>query len=325
MDMLYLVFGVFLFIAVVLLVEGAYLMWNTSKGPEAKRIARRLRLMSAGTSLAGEEVSILKSRMLSETPAIERLLLLAPRVKQLDRLLEQSGLTWSVAELLGMMALAAIAGAAVALYFRMSFLMTLVAALIMGALPIAYVVNARAKRMVRVEQQLPDALDLVGRALRAGHAFPTAVKMVSDELSDPIGGEFRTLFDEVNYGVSMHTALLNLAARIPVTDLRYFVIAVLIQRETGGNLAELLDNIAAIIRARLKLFGQVRVLSAEGKLSAWILTLLPICVAFVMNIVNPSFISILWKDPMGLRLVGGAVVLMIFGVFWMWRIVKIHV
>jgi tight adherence protein B len=325
MDALYLVFGVFLFIAVVLLVEGAYLLWNTSKGPEAKRIARRLRLMSAGTSQAGEEVSILKTRMLSQTPAIDRLLLQAPRVKQLDRLLEQSGLTWSVAELLGLMLLSAVAGAALALYFGMTFFLTLIAAVLMAALPIAYVFNARAKRMVKVEQQLPDALDLIGRALRAGHAFPTAVKMVSDELSDPIGGEFRTLFDEVNYGVSMHTALLNLAARIPVTDLRYFVIAVLIQRETGGNLAELLDNIAAIIRARLKLFGQIRVLSAEGKLSAWILTLLPVGVAIAMYFVNRAFISVLWTDPKGLQLVGGAVLLMIFGIFWMWRIVKIHV
>ena len=124
MDVLYLVFGVFVFIAVVLLVEGAYLMWNTSKGPEAKRIARRLRLMSAGTSQPGEEVSILKSRLLSQTPAIERLLLQAPRIQHLDRLLEQSGVTWSVAELLGMMALSAVAGAAVALYFGMTLFLT---------------------------------------------------------------------------------------------------------------------------------------------------------------------------------------------------------
>jgi tight adherence protein B len=325
MDALYLVFGVLLFVAVVLLVEGAYLMWNTSKGPEAKRIARRLRLMSAGASVAGEEASILKTRVLSGTPSIERLLLLAPRVKQLDRLLEQSGLTWSVAELLGLILLAAAVGAVIALYFGMTFFLVLIAALIVGALPVAYVFNARAKRMVKIEQQLPDALDLIGRALRAGHAFPTAVKMVSDELNDPISGEFRTLFDEVNYGVSMNTALLNLAARVPVTDLRYFVIAVLIQRETGGNLAELLDNISAIVRARLKLYGQIRALSAEGRLSAWILTLLPICVAIGLNIVNPALISVLWKDPAGLKLIAGAVVLMIFGIFWMWRVVKIHV
>ena len=135
MDALYLVFGVFLFIAVVLLVEGAYLMWNTSKGPEAKRIARRLRLMSAGASQVGEEASILKSRMLSETPSIERLLLRAPRVKQLDRLLEQSGLTWSVAELLGLMLLSAVAGAALALYFGMTLFLTLIAAVIIFSAP----------------------------------------------------------------------------------------------------------------------------------------------------------------------------------------------
>src|SRR2546422_8449092 len=142
MDALYLVFGVFLFIAVVLLFEGAYLIWNTSKGPEAKRIARRLRLMSAGTSVAGDEVSILKSRMLSQTPAIERLLLQAPRVKQLDRLLEQSGLTWSVAELLGLMLLSAVAGAAVALYFGMTLLLTLIAAGLFGAVAVAPVFYA---------------------------------------------------------------------------------------------------------------------------------------------------------------------------------------
>jgi tight adherence protein B len=151
------------------------------------------------------------------------------------------------------------------------------------------------------------------------------VKMVGDELNDPIAGEFRILFDEVNYGVSMNTGLLNLAARVPVTDLRYFVIAVLIQRETGGNLAELLDNISAIIRARLKLYGQIRVLSAEGRMSAWILTLLPICLAFAMTFVNRALISVLWTDPVGLKLIGVALVLMIFGIFWMWRIVKIHV
>src|SRR5512132_520786 len=151
MDTLYVVFGVLLFIGVVLLVEGVYVMWNTSKGPEAKRIARRLRLMSAGASQSGEEASILKSRVLSETPSFERLLLLAPRVKQLDRLLEQSGLTWSVAELLGLMVLAAAVAVVIALYFGMTFFLALVAALIVGALPIGFVFNARGKRMVKIE------------------------------------------------------------------------------------------------------------------------------------------------------------------------------
>jgi hypothetical protein len=146
---------------------------------------------------------------------------------------------------------------------------------------------------------LPDAIDLMGRALRAGHAFPTALKMVGDEMAEPVGAEFRTLFDETNYGVSMQNALLNLVARVPSTDLQYFVVAVLIQRETGGNLAELLDNISAIVRDRLKLMGQIRTLSAEGRLSAWILGLLPFATAALINLVNPGFMKVLWEDPIG--------------------------
>jgi len=325
MDSLYLVFGVLVFIAVVLLVEGAYLMWNSAMGPEAKRIARRLRLMSTGTTQAGDEGSILKGRTLSQSPVIERLLLHAPRIRHADRLLEQSGLTWSVAEFLGLILLAAAGGAALALYFGMTPLLALIAAVSVGAMPVFYAFSARKTRIVKIELALPNALDLIGRALRAGHAFPTAVQMVGDELSDPIGGEFRTVFDEVNYGIAMPTALLNLASRIPLTDLRYFVIAVLIQRETGGNLAELLDNISTIIRERLKLFGQVRTLSAEGRLSAWILTLLPMVVALAMNFVNPAFIHVLWDDPLGVRMVTGTAVLMAIGIFWMWRTIKIRV
>ncbi len=129
----------------------------------------------------------------------------------------------------------------------------------------------RSKRVLQLERQLPDAADLIGRALRAGHSFPAALGMVGEELPNPLGGEFALAFDEINYGVSMNDALLNMVNRVPVDDLRYFVIAVLIQREAGGNLAEILGSISSIIRERLKLLGKVRVLSAEGRLSAWIL------------------------------------------------------
>jgi tight adherence protein B len=175
------------------------------------------------------------------------------------------------------------------------------------------------------ERQIPEALDLMGRALRAGHAFPTAVKMVGDEMPEPIAKEFRILFDETNFGVPQNDALMRLADRVPVDDLRYFVIAVMIQRESGGNLAELLDNIAAIVRARLKLLGEVRTLSAEGRMSAWVLGLLPFGVAAMINIVNPEFMTVLWTDPMGLRMVGGALLMMAFAVWWMRKIIKIRV
>lgn len=140
-----------------------------------------------------------------------------------------------------------------------------------------------------------------------------------------MGSEFRVTFDEINYGVSLHDALMNLAARVPVSDLRYFVIAVLIQRETGGNLAELLDSIAHLIRERFKLFDKIRVLSAEGRMSAWVLGLLPFGTAAMMMLMNPEFLRVLWEDSVGLRMIGVTLVSMVLGMLWMRRIIRIHV
>ena len=196
---------------------------------------------------------------------------------------------------------------------------------ILASLPWFWLAHKRTKRIELFERQIPEALDLMGRALRAGHAFSTAVKMVGDEMSEPIAREFRTMFDETNFGVPQNEALVRLADRVPVEDMRYFTIAVMIQRESGGNLAELLDNIASIVRARLKLLGEVRTLSAEGKLSAWILGLLPFCVAALINILNPEFMTVLWTDPVGLRMVGGALLMMVLGVLWMRKIIRIRV
>jgi tight adherence protein B len=192
-------------------------------------------------------------------------------------------------------------------------------------LPFLWLSMARNRRLKRLEAQLPDAVELIARALRAGHAFPTALQMVSEELPDPIGGEFASAFEEVNYGLPISDAMLNLAARVPVEDLRFFAVAVVLQRETGGNLAEILDNISRLIRERFKLYGTIRVLSAEGKMSAWVLTLLPFVAALVLNLVSPGFMEVLWKDPAGVRLVAFALIAMALGVFWMWRIVKIRV
>jgi len=165
----------------------------------------------------------------------------------------------------------------------------------------------------------------MGRAMRAGHSFPSAVKMVADEMAEPLGRDFRVLFDEMNYGVPTNEALMHLAERVPVSDVSYFVVAVMIQRESGGNLAELLDKISVIVRDRLNLLGEIRTLSAEGRLSAIILTALPFGVGLVINVMNPEFLSVLWTDPAGLRMVGVAVFMMILGVLWMRSIIRIRV
>ena len=325
MDYLYYATGILVFLAVVLLIEGIYLTWNSAKGPEAERVARRLRMMSAGAHAGGESQSMIKQRLLSETPLLQRLLLQVPRVTQLDRLLEQSGLSWTVSDLIVLSLMAPVVAGGLGLWLRVPLLVLLPLMLLAAGLPLLLVQNAKSKRLQKVDLQLPDALDLIGRALRAGHAFPTAMKMVGDEMREPIADEFRTTFDEVNFGISMNDALMNLATRVPSTDLRYFVIAVLIQRETGGNLAELLDNISKIVRDRIKLLGQIRVLSAEGKMSAWVLGLLPFAAALMIQLTNPSFLKILYTDPAGRKMVATAIVMMIIGVFAMRRIIKIRV
>jgi tight adherence protein B len=324
MDYLYLIFLVSAFFAVVLLLEAGYSAWNASMGPEAKRIQHRLQAMAAGNTVSAES-SIVKQRLLSEVPTMERLMLRIPRVQQVDRLLVQSGLNWSMTKFLGLTLLLVIVVliAGLALHFYWLFILLGMAAV--ATLPYLYVLKARSKRIHTIEGQLPDALELMSRALRAGHSFPSSLEMVSTEAPNPIAGEFRITFDEVNYGIPMQDALMNMTTRIASSDLRYFVVAVLIQRETGGNLAELLDNLAKLMRERFKLLGQIRVLSAEGRLSAWILSLLPFVLAGVINIVHPKFLAVLWEDPVGLKLIYAALIMMLLGILWMRKIIKIRV
>jgi tight adherence protein B len=323
MDVFYFLFVVLAFLAVVGIIEGVFLIWNTYSGPEARLIERRLQAMSAG--VASIESPLLKKRLLSEAPAMERLLLSLPRIHVLDRLLIQSGSTMNVADFLGISAACALLAGIITSMLAAPTWLSVTATIVSALMPLGYVRRLASRRLSKIEQQLPDALDLMARAMQAGHAFSSALRMVAMEGPEPIAREFRTTFDEINFGVSMQNALVNLAARVESADLRYFVIAVLIQRETGGNLAELLSSIAGLIRDRFKLIGTVRVLSAEGRLSAWVLGLLPFALAGVIHLVNPQFMSLLWTDPEGIKMIGGALFLMAIGVIWMWRMIDIRI
>ena len=325
MDSIFYGFVILTFVAVVLAIEGAYQWWHARHGAAARRIESRLRAMSAGGNVQQERLSILKKRMLDESKPLDRLLMRVPRVQAMDLLLQQSGLDWSVAKLATLTVAFAVATGLILCVTPLPSVIALIAALLSACLPTMYVLRHRNRRMAKLHRQLPDICDMIARALRSGHSFTSALGMVGEEFPDPMGGEFRITFDEINYGVSLHDALVNLATRVPADDLRYFVIAVLIQRETGGNLAELLDSIAALIRERFKLFDKVRVLSAEGRLSAWILGLLPFATASLMAIVNREFLSVLWTDPAGVKMVGTMLVSMAFGLVWMRRIIRIRV
>ena len=326
MDYLFYVFGILVFIAALLLAEAIHLRWNYSKGPHAKIMARQKRILTSSAEKdVAQSVSIVKERLLSESPTIQSALQRLPSITQLDSLLLQSGLAWSVGRLAGLTLLATAASLLAGMYLGLPWLLQLMLVGVGAALPFYIVMQAKARRMRRIEQQLPDALDLMSRAMRAGHAFPNALKMVGDEMSDPLGAEFRTAFDEVNFGIALAEAMQNLARRVPSTDLRYFVVAVLIQRESGGNLSDLLSNISDLIRDRIKLLGQIRVLSTEGRVSGWVLSMLPFGAAILMQLINPEFLTVLYTDPTGIELLTGAIVLMGIGILVMRNIARIRV
>jgi len=324
MDWGFTIFLLVRFLAVVLLLEGGFYLWRDTGSAEARQLERRLRALHAGGH-GVEASSLIKAREADRVGVIGKLLLALPRVASLEKMLQQAGIVMKTSRFL------ATTGMLMATVFLVMLALRqppwLAAMLGLGSvlLPFLWLGAARNRRLKRLEAQLPDAVELIARALRAGHAFPTALQMVSEELPDPIGGEFASAFEEINYGLPISDAMLNLAARVPVEDLRFFAVAVVLQRETGGNLAEILDNIGRLIRERFKLYGTIRVLSAEGKMSAWVLTLLPFVAALVINLVSPGFMEVLWKDPAGVKLVMFALGAMVVGVFWLWRIVQIRV
>ncbi len=325
MDLSFYGFAVLLFAACFLGVEGAWLWWSASRGGGARHLERRLRLMAGRGGGGADQVSILKRRRYSRWAAAERLLRALPHSAALDRLLQQAGVKWSVLQVGLSSALLPLAALALACRYAVPALAGLGLGAFALALPTLLLLRVRGARLHRIEGQLPEAADFLARALRAGHSFANVLQMAGEELPEPLSGEFKFAHEEINYGVPMNEALHNLAARVPVTDLRYMVIAVLIQRESGGNLAELLGSIGHIIRGRLKLLGRVRVLSAEGKMSAWILGLMPVVMMAVMSVVNPGYISVLWTDPSGVRLLWYALGMVAVGVLWMRKVIRIRV
>jgi tight adherence protein B len=325
MDIFFYGFVVFLFAAIILGIEGAYIWWVSSHGAAAQRVARRLQLMSAGPGRVGERISILKQRRFAGNELADRLLHHIPAAHRIDQLLLQSGMKWTVEHFLLWSGAALLAGAFAVAHWPLPLPLRIGLALLSAPIPLLLVRRARRRRLVRIEEQLPEAADFIARALRAGHSFTNVLQIVGNELPEPLSGEFRIAREEINYGVPMSEALHNMAERIPLTDLRYLIIAVLIQRETGGNLAEILTNISHIIRSRLKLLAQVRVLSAEGRMSAWILGLLPFAVGGMLFLVNPQYIKPLWTDPSGIRLLWYALTMIAVGVIWLRRVIRIRV
>lgn len=326
MNSTYAMLLIFGFLAVVLMLEGVFLLWTDTRSPEFKRVRERLQGLVKGESSRPKGGSgFLKQRLFSNSPAVHGFLSNFSWVFHLDKLIVQAGSKRDVQQFLLTSLVAGGAGIVLTLILRWSWFSGGLITLVLIALPWMNLKLQRSKRLQLMEKQLPDALDLICRALRAGHAFSAALSMVGDEAAEPIASEFKTTFDEIMFGVSTKNAMLNLAERVPNEDIRYFVMAVLVQLETGGNLTVLLSSLANLMRERFKLMGKIRVLAAEGKLSAYILTGLPFFLALTLNVINPGYLNILFTDPIGVKMLIGVSVLMVIGIFFLWRIVVIRV
>ena len=310
------------FVSVMLLCVAGYLMWRSRRGAAAMRLQRRLDLVARTSE--GQR-SQLKQRQLSDVSAIARLLSDLALATRLERLIGQSGLSWTVSSLLLTSAAVGSLGLAYVILTGQPAIFGVVMAGLLASLPWLYVIWKRSKRLRRLERQLPDALDLITRAIRAGHSLPLGIQLLSEEMPDPIAGEFRLVHEQVSFGVSLQQALTSLCERVPLTDMRYFVVSVLIQRQSGGNLTEVLGNLSKLIRERLKLLARIRVLASEGKMSAWTLALLPFVLGGLMYLANPEFMRPLWTDPIGISIIQTLLTMMVAGIIVLMRLVKIRV
>lgn len=287
------------------------------------QVSQRLRELTKDQEVKATDIpDIVRGDQLSQIPILNRLLQKLDVSERLQRVIGQANLTLSVGQLLLLMMI--FGGLSLLLTARLGNLfLTVVCFFILGSLPLVYVFHHRGKRFKLFTEQFPDALDMMTNALRAGHAFVRALQLVATEAPDPVGMEFRKTFEEQNLGIPVKEALLNLTQRIDIVDLKLFATAVIIQRESGGNLTEMLTKISATIRARFKLLGQIKVLTAQGRFSGLILGSLPIGIALIVSTLNPDYISLLWTEPTGRIMIAIGLTMQILGFIIMQKIVKI--
>ena len=294
----------------------------------ARRLDRRLRDVSFGPADADPKAAdetVMKLSVEGPLPGIDRLLSRSGAGASLARLIAQSGARTSPSAVLIISAVVAAAvGLAVWLFVPQPFAPA-IAALLAGSTPLLWLVHRRSTRQKRFEEQFPEALDLLSRAVRAGHAFQTALGMVADELKDPVGPEFKKTFDQQNFGLPLRDALNEMAVRLPILDVRFFVTAVLIQRETGGNLAEILDNLAHVVRERFKILRQVRVHTAHGRFTGYVLLALPAALGIALSFINPEHMQTLFHEKIGQTMLMGAIVMQTVGFIWIRQVIKIEV
>jgi len=302
------------------------------RSAQARLLRERLAtVQETATRQPSEELALLRDEMLSKIPALDTLLRRSTKISNLQPFLEQANLKIRAGNILVLCVVSAgaLAGigflAAGSLPANQALLFAAVGLVLGGFLPYSYASYRRTKRFQKFEELFPEAIDTLARAVRAGHAFTTALELIANELSEPVASEFRKLFEEQKFGLPVRDALMNLAERMPLVDVKFFVTAVMLQRETGGNLAEILDNLSYVIRERFKIMRQVRVYTAQGRLTMMLLMGLPPLIVVTMLLTSPAFIRPLFSDPIGHFLVVAGIVLQTLGYFVIRKIIQIQV
>ncbi len=268
---------------------------------------------------------LMKEKAAGPLPNIDRVATKALKGSALELWLEQTGNTTSLGAVIIVTLMFGVAAAAAAFMFSKLWWVAAVAFAVGLSIKPLLLKRQRTNRLYKFEEHFPEALDLLSRAVRAGHAFSAGMKMVADELSEPVGPEFRKAFDEQNYGLPLKESLNNLAGRIPILDVRFFATAVLIQRETGGNLAEILDNLSNVVRERFKIRRQVRVHTAHGRFTGYVLMALPAFLAIALSFINREHMELLFNEHIGQMMIVGIVVMQTIGFIWIKQIIKIEV
>jgi len=317
--------AVLTFLVVVVLFLG---IWVFASGEGAQEQVRK-RMSAVHKAEKRGDVNIglklVRDEMMSSVPWLHRLMLQWSWSSKLQDFVVQAGLTIKPAKLLLISAIAGLGSYLVAGYFIARFYASLPIGVIAALIPFGAVAFLRRRRLRKFEEHFPEALDLLGRAVRAGHAFTTGLEMIAKECPEPLASEFRTTFEEQNFGLPLRDALLNMAERIPLVDVQFFVTALLIQKETGGNLAEILDGLARVIRDRFRIYREVQVRTAQGRLTAGILIALPIVMMLILSALNPHYIGILFTDPAGPYVLITAAVMQVVGAAILWKIIHFEV
>jgi tight adherence protein B len=318
------IFVAMIFVTVFLLAQGLVLPVFGESAKARKRLLKKLNQIQTATE-GDAYSSLLREKYLRRLSPWERQLERLPAMEALAAKIEQAGKKYLAYRVILLVVVLAVGAAVIAWVTTRMAIAPVIAGAIGAYLPFMTISQQRGKRMARIEEQIPDAIDTMTRALQAGHPFNATLRMIADDLDDPIAGEFELTFGDINYGNDLRRAMLGLLSRVPSVTMMALVTSVLVQKETGGNLAEILKQISGVVRGRFKLHRKVKTLSAEGRMSAWVLACVPLVLFAVISITTPDYLPILVDDPRGQKMIIYGMISGVLGILWIRRILRIEV